>query len=139
MFAIFANINSALEHPTLIHRNAPRLRSISERTFSTPHPPLLSSTGEGGRGVRVSCLKMLLFPAPQKFTTFNTFTAFATFAMFAMFAIFANFDPALDYPTQVHPQTPRARSVSERAVSRQNPPSPVSDGRGGKGGEGRSG
>jgi hypothetical protein len=38
MFAIFANFatfDPALEHPTLIHRHAPRLRSISERASRT--------------------------------------------------------------------------------------------------------
>jgi hypothetical protein len=44
-FAKFANINSALEHPSLIHCHAPRLGSISEHAISTPHPPLLSPTG----------------------------------------------------------------------------------------------
>ena len=37
-FAKFANFNPALEHPTLIHRHAPRLGSLAERAFSTPHP-----------------------------------------------------------------------------------------------------
>jgi hypothetical protein len=45
IFAKFANFNSALEHPTLIHRHAPRLGSISEHAISTPHSPLLSPTG----------------------------------------------------------------------------------------------
>jgi hypothetical protein len=39
-FAKFANINSTLEHTTLKHRHAPRLRSISERRldFTSPSP-----------------------------------------------------------------------------------------------------
>jgi hypothetical protein len=44
-FAKFANFNPALEHPTLLHRHAPRLGSISENAVSWPNPPLLSSTG----------------------------------------------------------------------------------------------
>ncbi len=34
--------------------------------------------------------------------------------MFAKFAKFAIFDPALDYPTRIHRQAPRARSTSDR-------------------------
>jgi hypothetical protein len=65
-------------------------------------------------------LKMLLLPAPQKFTTFNTFNTFAKFA---------NFDPALEHPTLLRRHAPRRGSISERAVS-THPPSPVSDGPG---------
>jgi hypothetical protein len=60
-------------------------------------------------------LKMLLLPAPQKFTTFNTFNTFNTFA---------NFDPALEHPTLLRRHAPRRGSISERAVS--TPPSPGS-------------
>jgi hypothetical protein len=35
--------------------------------------------------------------------------------MFAKFAKFAIFDPALEYPTLVHPQALRSRSTSDRA------------------------
>jgi hypothetical protein len=48
-FAKFANVNPALDYPALIHRHAPRLGSISERA-SRSSPPLLSPTGEGGKG-----------------------------------------------------------------------------------------
>jgi hypothetical protein len=67
---------------------------------------------------------MLLHPAPQKFTTFNTF---------AKFAKFAKFDSALEHPTPIHCHPPRLRSISERAVSAQNPPllSPTGEGVGG--------
>jgi hypothetical protein len=64
-------------------------------------------------------LKMLLLPAPQKFTTFNTFNTFAKFA---------NFDPALEHPTLLRRHAPRRGSISERAVS-THPPSPGSTGR----------
>jgi hypothetical protein len=37
--------------------------------------------------------------------------------MFAKFAKFAKFDPALEYPTRIHRQAPRARSMSERDFS----------------------
>jgi hypothetical protein len=37
------------------------------------------------------------------------------FAKFAKFAKFAIFDPALEYPTLVHPQALRSRSTSDRA------------------------
>jgi hypothetical protein len=50
IFANFATFDSALERPTPLHRHAPRLGSISERAFPASHPPLLSSTGEGGQG-----------------------------------------------------------------------------------------
>jgi hypothetical protein len=56
-FAKFANFNPALEQPTLIHRQALRSRSISERATSTPHPPLPAHRAGyplGGVGVRVS-------------------------------------------------------------------------------------
>jgi hypothetical protein len=43
-FTKFANINSTLEHTTLIHRHAPRLRSISERRL-LHIPPLPAPTG----------------------------------------------------------------------------------------------
>ena len=46
-FAKFANINSTLEYPTLIHRHAPRPRSISARRL--PHIPL-------------SCLRRARYP-----------------------------------------------------------------------------
>ena len=39
-FAKFAIFDPALEYPTLIHRQAPRSRSKSDRDFSTPHPAL---------------------------------------------------------------------------------------------------
>ena len=40
IFAKFANFNSALEHPTLRHCHASRLRSISEHSldFTSPSP-----------------------------------------------------------------------------------------------------
>jgi hypothetical protein len=67
-FAKFANFNPALDHPTLLHRHAPRLGSISEHAVSWPNPPLLSLTGEGGRGVRALCsfLPRLLFRKRQQ-------------------------------------------------------------------------
>ena len=71
------------------------------------------------RSSRTVNVKMLLHPDPQKFNTFNTFNTFAVV------------NPALDYSTLVHPQAPRAHSVSASAVSTLHPPSPVSDGRGG--------
>jgi hypothetical protein len=49
-FAKFANFEPALEHPTSIHRHTPRLGSISERASRRHIPPLLSPTGEGGKG-----------------------------------------------------------------------------------------
>jgi hypothetical protein len=43
-FAKFANFEPALEHPTPIHRHAPR--PIRSRPgFPTPHPPLPAPTG----------------------------------------------------------------------------------------------
>jgi hypothetical protein len=36
------------------------------------------------------------------------------FAKFAKFAEFAIFDPALEYPTRIHRQAPRSRSLSKR-------------------------
>jgi hypothetical protein len=59
IFAKFANIDPAREHPTLIHRHAPRLGSSSERHLDAT-PPLLSPTGRvpakwvAGRTVRAS-------------------------------------------------------------------------------------
>src|SRR5215207_975790 len=44
-FNTFAVVTPALEHPTLIHPQSPRLHAT---------PPLLSPTGEGGKGVRDS-------------------------------------------------------------------------------------
>jgi hypothetical protein len=41
IFAKFANFNPALEHPTLIHRHAPRLGSLAERASRTS--PLVCS------------------------------------------------------------------------------------------------
>jgi hypothetical protein len=38
IFAKFAIFDPALECPTLIHRQAPRSRSMSDRACSTPHP-----------------------------------------------------------------------------------------------------
>jgi hypothetical protein len=38
IFAKFANFNSALEHPTLRHRHASRLRSISEHSLDFTSP-----------------------------------------------------------------------------------------------------
>jgi hypothetical protein len=68
---------------------------------------------------------MLLYPAPQKFNTFNTFNTFA---------IFANFDPALECPTLLHRQTPRARSAAERAFNATSPlPARRERGQGGEG------
>jgi hypothetical protein len=52
---------------------------------------------------------MLLRPVPQMFNTFNTFNTFAIVT------------PASDYPTLIHPQAPRAQSVSERADSTLHP------------------
>ena len=46
-FAKFANIDPALEHPTLIRRHAPQLGSISERAFPT-RPPSPVFDGRGG-------------------------------------------------------------------------------------------
>jgi hypothetical protein len=44
IFAKFANFEPALEHPTPIHRHAPRpIRS--RPAFPTPHPPLPAPTG----------------------------------------------------------------------------------------------
>ena len=79
---------------------------------------------------------MVLSPAPQTFTTFSTFSniaMFAIFAKFAKFAKFANFNPALEYPTLTHRHAPHLGSISEHAISTPHPPSPVSDGRGGRG------
>ena len=39
-FAKFAIFDPALEYPTLVHHQALRSRSTSERSFSTPHPAL---------------------------------------------------------------------------------------------------
>ena len=51
-FAKFANFNPAPQHPTLLHRHAPHLGTISERAVSSPNLPLLSPTGEqGGEGL----------------------------------------------------------------------------------------
>ncbi len=51
-FAKFANINPAMEHPTPIHRHAPRLGSLSECASRTS--PLSCLRRErGARGVRV--------------------------------------------------------------------------------------
>jgi hypothetical protein len=57
-FAKFANFDPAWEHPTALHRHAPRPESISERASTTPSP---CAQGEGwgegflrGRGVRAS-------------------------------------------------------------------------------------
>jgi hypothetical protein len=47
------------------------------------------------------------------------------FAKFAKFAKFAIFDPALEYPTLVHPQALRSRSTSDRACSTSHPALPV--------------
>ena len=69
--------------------------------------------------------------APQKFTTFITFAKFAKFAKFAIFAKFANFNSASEHPTLIHRHAPRLGSISEHAIPAPNPPSPVSDGRGG--------
>ena len=44
-FAKFANFNPALEHPTLIHRHAPRLRFISERASRTSPDPVSDGPG----------------------------------------------------------------------------------------------
>jgi hypothetical protein len=57
-FAKFANIDSALEHPTLIHHHPPRLGTISERASPTQNPPspvfdgpgTLWVAGKGGEG-----------------------------------------------------------------------------------------
>jgi hypothetical protein len=54
-FAKFANFNPALEHPTLIHRHAPHLRSLSERRpYATSPSPCAQGEGSGegraGRG-----------------------------------------------------------------------------------------
>ncbi|MCC2628438.1 MAG: hypothetical protein K0S14_2088, partial [Thermomicrobiales bacterium] len=43
-FAKFANIDPALEHPTLIRRQAPRLESSSVHSLSALLPPMLSPT-----------------------------------------------------------------------------------------------
>jgi len=59
---------------------------------------------------------MVLRPVPRTFNTFNTFNTFATF------------NPALNYLIRVCPQSPRTRSVSDRALSMSHPPSPVPDG-----------
>ena len=47
IFAKFAIFDPALKYITLIHRQAPRSRSKTERAFSTPHP-LARLTGRGG-------------------------------------------------------------------------------------------
>jgi hypothetical protein len=49
-FAKFANVNSALEHPTLIQRHAPRLGSISERASRTSPLSCLRRAGYPRRG-----------------------------------------------------------------------------------------
>jgi hypothetical protein len=87
-----------------------------------------SGQGGGFTAARVNVnvnVKMLLRPAPQKFTTFNTFTTFAKFAKFA------NFNSALEYPALIHRQALRVRSVWDRALSRRHAPSPQRTGRGG--------
>jgi hypothetical protein len=43
------------------------------------------------------------------------------FAKFAKFAKFAIFDPALEYPTLIHPQALRSRSTLDRACSTPHP------------------
>jgi hypothetical protein len=63
-------------------------------------------------------MKMVLRPAPQKFTTF---TIFATFANFAKFAKFANFNLALEYPTLLPRQVPPARSISDCTLPTPRP------------------
>jgi hypothetical protein len=71
-----------------------------------------SGQGGGFTAARVNVnvnVKMLLHPAPQKFTTF------------AKFAKFADFDPAREHPTPIHRHAPRLGSISERAVQTQNP------------------
>jgi hypothetical protein len=60
--------------------------------------------------------KMAPHPVPEMF---------AIFAKFAKFAKFANFDPALEYPTLIHRQAPRARSMSDRSYSTPHPALPV--------------
>ena len=45
-FAKFANIDSAREHPTPLHRHAPRPGSVSERAAPT-HNPLSRLDGPG--------------------------------------------------------------------------------------------
>jgi hypothetical protein len=54
------------------------------------------------------------------------------FAIFTKFAKFANSNPAPEYPTLTHHHAPRLRSISERRLDCTSP-SPVSDGRGGRG------
>jgi hypothetical protein len=63
-------------------------------------------------------LKMLLFPAPEKFNTFNTFNTFAIFT------------PALDDPIWVHRQVPQAGPTPECADATPHPPllSPTGEG-----------
>ena len=46
-FAIFANFTPAREDPTLVHRQAPRARSVSKRACLPPYPRSSGSTGEG--------------------------------------------------------------------------------------------
>jgi len=46
IFAKFAIFDPALEHPTLIYRQAPRVRSMSRCAFSTLHS-LSCAQGEG--------------------------------------------------------------------------------------------
>jgi hypothetical protein len=48
-FAKFATFDPTLDHPTLLHRHAPRLPAISERVV-TPHPPLSGLRRERGVG-----------------------------------------------------------------------------------------
>ena len=48
-FAKFANFTPALDYPTLIHRHAPRLRSLAERA-SRRHIPLSCLRRERGVG-----------------------------------------------------------------------------------------
>ena len=47
-FAKFANFNPALEHPTLLHRHAPRLGSISGARRLDGHIPLSCLRRESG-------------------------------------------------------------------------------------------
>ncbi len=49
-FAKFANFNSALEHPTLIHRHAPHVGSLAERASRTSPLSCLRRPGTRAAG-----------------------------------------------------------------------------------------
>ena len=76
-FAKFANFDPVLEHPTLIHRHPPRLRSISEHAVRTPTPsPVFDGPGTreagGGQGVRAKAEGLIWLSSLTSFSAAAT-------------------------------------------------------------------